>query len=201
MAVRERRASRGWTFLLGGAAVGVAGLAAWEYLRSRKAPSPGSQASRIVLASVNGVTVAGPTISDVPPVHPSYGGTVSALCVLQNTGQLPGNFSLWGILVLSGAGSSGAVQAHLGVSSSNPTTPATGTLNGGASVTQGIYTGPLVYGDQIANYNPSTGLDLWIFVQDTSTNVTQSYLIPSAVFLPMETPSQIVLQNVTLSAT
>lgn len=187
-----------WVFG-GGAIIALGGGIA--YLASHPTVAvPASTATPSALA-VEGVTLSDPTVSGVASVSPTAGGIVTASVGLKNTGQESGSWSVLGYTVLSGAGPSGAVQGHLGQASS-PATPVTGgPLSGGATTSATLTSAPITYGNNIANYSSASGLDLYVTVKDTTTGQSILYLVPSAIFLPMQTPSVISLYSISLSAT
>jgi len=101
------------------------------------------------------------------------GHRLVATVTLQNQGQQTGSYSLTGILTLPG---SSVAEAHL--------TTATGSVAPGQSVQVQLESlAGLAYGDQIAGYQTSSGLDLVLQLTNTSTGAASSLRYPSAVFL------------------
>jgi len=101
------------------------------------------------------------------------GHRLVATVTLLNQGQQTGSYSLTGILTLPG---SSVAEAHL--------TTATGSVAPGQSVQVQLESlAGLAYGDQIAGYQTSSGLDLVLQLTDTSTGAVSSLRYPSAVFL------------------
>ena len=190
--MRHRKAV--WLAVGGGVLAGGVAL----YLVTRKPKSGIAGTSGIIARLINGQSVASSTVSNVAPVSPAYGSTVSVAVAIQNVGQLSGNYSVSAYTVLSGSGPSGTVEGHLGQSGS-PTTPVTGSLAANGTTTVQLVSGSIDYAQSIANYNPSTGLDLYIVVTDTTTGASNTYLVPSAIFPPSESPSSMTVTSVTLS--
>lgn len=103
---------------------------------------------------------------------------------ITNSGGQPGSYSLTGQLLLHGTST---VEAHLST--------ATGTVGPGQSAQAQIESlGALAYGDEIAGYNPSMGLDLVLQLTDTSTGAQASAVYPSAVFLQVQPPVTVPTQ-------
>lgn len=124
------------------------------------------------------------------------GAIVSVAVTIQNSGQQAGNYSIAGQWVLPGTTT---VEGHVGAQGS-PTTPLTGSIAGGQTVTVTMDSGPAAYAQQIQGYNPSLGLDLLLSLTDTTTGQSVSKRVSSAVFLPSESPSDLTITGVSVSS-
>jgi hypothetical protein len=119
------------------------------------------------------------TISDVPPVYPSYGGTVTMRVTLAAQGGTePVQYSVLGYFIISGTST---VVGHLGAPSPYP---ATGTLTPGQVTVVVLTSGSMDCAQDVGyGYQALRGLDIQLVVTNTTTGEQEVYYLPSVVFL------------------
>lgn len=199
---------------LAAAAIGTGGVLGYEHFYGGKAANPGASSGSGSGAGITNVTLgvqeasirglmavrhmrlrgrrvsafATQTLSGVSSVSPKYGQTVTATVDIRNAGQLSGEWGLDGSTQLSGT----TLSAPLSFATK------TGTLAGNASTTVTLVSTSVGYGNKVSGYSASAGLDLVLFLQNMSTKAYVQYVVPGAIFLPVESPASFVITGVTV---
>ena len=112
---------------------------------------------------------------------------------IKNSGELPGAYSLSGVLIQQNGDVGGRLVAP--GSSSSSSGAATGTIDGGAVASVELMSEGAI-ADQ-SQVGPSLGFELTL--TDTTTGQTATYTA-SGVWIPPETPSQLGVVAITASA-